>query len=168
MDGGAECKNKASNFDLPVASSKVQFRENLEPASVSSVSSTRAVDYNRSFIHDTDASGHWDWFRVIPDQRRRVRTCHLLRQSFTKLTGAEDLAIARALQSCRHCGRENEDVETSQGDNAVFASIVSSPLQISTPNEMHKLQLQDESIGPVYRAVLDRKTSPADVPKSWS
>eukprot|EP00731_Ephydatia_muelleri_P021198 Em0013g925a len=68
------------------------------------------------------------------------------------------------------CGRENQNVETSQGDNAVITGIgaVLSPFQTCTPNEMRKLQLQDEAIGPVYRAVLDRKTPSADVSKSWS
>eukprot|EP00731_Ephydatia_muelleri_P025168 Em0017g251a len=71
---------------------------------------------------------------------------------------------------CRQCGRENQNVETSQGDNAVITGIgaVLSPFQTCTPNEMRKLQLQDEAIGPVYRAVLDRKTPSADVSKSWS
>ncbi|KAL5502521.1 hypothetical protein EMCRGX_G009314 [Ephydatia muelleri] len=71
---------------------------------------------------------------------------------------------------CRQWGRENQNVETSQGDNAVITGIgaVLSPFQTCTPNEMRKLQLQDEAIGPVYRAVLNRKTPPADVSKSWS
>ena len=69
---------------------------------------------------------------------------------------------------CRQCGRENQEVETSQGDNAVIAGIVSSPFQMCTPNEMGKLQLQDEAKGPVYRAILDCKKPPADVSKSWS
>eukprot|EP00731_Ephydatia_muelleri_P039226 Em1238g1a len=66
---------------------------------------------------------------------------------------------------CRQCGRENQNVETSQGDNAVITGIgaVLSPFQTCTPNEMRKLQLQDEAIGPVYRAVLDRKTPSADL-----
>ena len=39
---------------------------------------------------------------------------------------------------CHQCGRENQDVETSQGDNAVIAGIVSLPFQLCTPNEMCK------------------------------
>ena len=53
---------------------------------------------------------------------------------------------------CRQCGRENQNVETSQGDNAVITGIgaVLSPFQTCTSNVMRKLQLQDEVIGPVY------------------
>ena len=71
---------------------------------------------------------------------------------------------------CRQCGRENENQETNHGESAVITGIatVLSPFQTCTLDELRKLQINDEVIGPVYRAVLDRKTPSKEESKTWS